>query len=74
MEDIHKFRPWRDWAQAGSGGALLPTASAVEWFMRRHRQRLITEGVLLPRRGPGGSLIDLERFGDVALRIVREAA
>jgi hypothetical protein len=72
MENLRKFRPWREWVREGRGGALLATPGAVEWFVRQHRARLVAEGVLLQRRGRGGHLVDAERFGEVALQIARE--
>ena len=53
------------------GGALFRTRASVDWLIKKHRHELIAAGVLLPGKGRAGSLVDGERFGAVALEIVR---
>jgi len=51
--------------------ALFPNLTSVVWFIKMHRNELVERGVLLRGRGRAGSLVDGERFGHVALEIVR---
>jgi hypothetical protein len=52
-------------------GAVFPTRSSVDWFVKRHRRELIAAGVLISGRGRAGSLVHGERFGPVAVAVVR---
>lgn len=62
-----------DW-HALHGVEVFSTRSALEWFVRRHRDELIREDVYLPRKGRAGSLVDSARFGRVAREILRREA
>lgn len=68
--EIARFRGRFAWRR-DHGGDLFPSDASLEWFIRRHRDRLIASGQLLLRHGRGGNLVG-PRFGDVALEIMRE--
>jgi hypothetical protein len=59
-----------DW-HASNVGAVFPTRSSVDWFVKQHRRELVEQGVLIPGRGRAGSVVHAELFGPVALAIVR---
>jgi hypothetical protein len=70
-ESLSDFRPWTEWLLEGRGGAVLSSPGAVQWFCRKHRQRLVDSGQLILRSGPGGHYVG-PRFSQVVLEILRE--
>lgn len=66
---VADFRKARDWV-AESGGDIFPTYRSFHEFVRKHRDELLQSGELLPRLGPGGSLVG-PNIGKVALGILQ---
>lgn len=66
---LSDFTPWRHWV-ADAGGEVFKTHSAFEWFVRRHRARLVESGQFIQRSGSTGGLVgpDIDR---VVLEILR---
>jgi len=69
-ERLADFKPWRVWV-ADDASPVFRTFSSFEWFVRCHRDRLVESGQLIPRSGPGGSLVG-PRIDYVVLEIMRE--
>jgi len=69
-EKLSDYTPWREWV-ADDAGNVFKTFAAFEWFVRRHRDRLIESGQFIPRSGPGGSLVG-PNIDRVVLQILRE--
>ena len=69
-ERLTDFHTLRDWVDA-HGGAIFPTFSSAEWFIRTHRPRLVESGQLILRKGSAGSLVG-PGFERVVLDILRE--
>ena len=70
-ESLADFKPWPAWLLAGEGGKVLPSPGALQWFVRKHRKRLVESGQLILRSGPGGHYVGPD-FGSVVLEILRE--
>jgi len=70
VERVADFMPSRAWV-ADRGGHAFSTFSAFDWFIRRHRDRLIQSGQLIVRRGSAGNLVG-PRFDAEVLAILRE--
>lgn len=64
------WRPWRDWV-ATDGNTLFCSAASFEWFLRRHKVKLIEAGVLIVRQGRGGAIVGPGIDG-VVLDILRQ--
>ncbi len=47
------------------------TGSSIDWIVKHHRTELIEMGVLITRRGRGGSLVDVARFGGALTAILK---
>lgn len=60
----------REWVKT-RGGQIFPTFSATEWFIRRHRPRLVASGQFIVRKGSAGSVVG-PAFDAVVLAILRE--
>ena len=60
----------RAWVKT-RGGQVFPTFAAAEWFIRRHRVRLVESGQFIIRKGSAGSLVG-PGFDRVVLEIMRE--
>ena len=69
MSILNEFVPITRWVES-QGGYVFPTKSSTEWFIRTHKDELIESGVLILRRGSGGSLIG-PRFGEVSIAIMQ---
>ena len=69
-ECIGDFKPWPEWLMAGEGGAVFRSPGSINWFIRKHRQRLVESGQLILRSGPGGHYVG-PRFGAIVLEILR---
>ena len=70
-EGLGDYKPWPEWLLAGQGGNVLRSPGALQWFVRKHRKRLVESGQLILRAGPGGHFCG-PRFGDEVLKILRE--
>ena len=73
MSEHDRVSDWitiRAWVKQ-RGGKAFPTFASVEWFIRRHRQRLIESGQFIIRKGSAGSLVG-PGFDRVVLEIMRE--
>lgn len=73
MTEHDRLSDWttaRDWVKQ-EGGKVFPTFASLEWFIRRHRQRIIESGQLIVRKGSAGSLVG-PGFARVVLEIMRE--
>lgn len=44
----------------------------LDWFLRKHKTRLVDAGALLLRRGPGGNLVDPNAMDQLISDILRE--
>jgi hypothetical protein len=55
-------------------GKVFETHSAVDWFIKQHRRELIEEGALITRAGRSGSLISIEVFPQVVIKILKRRA
>lgn len=66
ITDFQKLRNW----QKHHGGELFETLASLEWFIRKHRSRLISSGEFIPQRGAKGSLIG-RGFEGVVVQIIR---
>lgn len=51
--DLMTVKAWRQ----ARGSHLFKSDSSLEWFIRQHRERLVSEGALIPRFGSRGSLV-----------------
>jgi hypothetical protein len=69
-ERVADFTPFKDWV-IDCGGKTFQTHSAAEWFIRRHRARLVQSGQLIVRKGQAGSLVG-PQFDSVVLAILRD--
>jgi len=68
---LESFRKAGDWV-GKSGGDVFPTLASFHWFVRRHREELVSSQQYLPRKGSAGALVG-PRFEDVVIAIlVRE--
>ncbi len=69
-ERLLSFRPAREFIALDAPN-VFPTQSSFEWFVRKHRARLVESGQLIVRTGSAGNLVgpDIER---VVLEILRE--
>jgi hypothetical protein len=50
------------------------TRSALDWFIRHHREELVERDALIPRAGRNGSLISTEIFPKAVLDILKREA
>ena len=73
QDTLADFMPWPQWVEAGHGGEVIKTHGQALWTIRKFSKKLIASGQLIPRRGPGGSLVG-SRFGEVVLEALREDA
>lgn len=69
-ERLSDFLPWPDWLMQ-EGGSIMASPGALQWFIRKHRQRLVDSGKLILRSGPGGHFVHRD-FGSIVLEILRE--
>lgn len=69
-ERLSDFLPWPDWLMR-EGAAIMASPGALQWFVRKHRRRLVDSGKLILRGGPGGHYVHRD-FGVVVLQILRE--
>jgi len=69
-ERLSDFQTWPDWLMQ-EGGDILHSPGALQWFIRKHRKRLVDSGQLILRSGPGGHFVG-PRFGSLVLEILRE--
>ena len=77
MTTLTGFITLRAWVEAGRGSPVFRRYDQVDWFIRRHRQELISTGTIIPGSGARPSLVQIEAdaFGQAVLRILhREAA
>lgn len=69
-EHLSNWKPVREWVK-NCGGRAFSTFAATEWFIRRHRARLVESGQFIIRKGSAGSLVG-PGFDRVVLDILRE--
>ena len=75
-EELHKedrlsdYQPHLAWLEKNRGG-FFNSPGSLQWFLRQHRKELVQQGALVIRLGPGGHWLHGQRFGDVALQILR---
>lgn len=69
-ERVADWIPVRAWV-ADRGGKLFNTFASFEWFIRKHRPRLVKSGQFIIRKGSAGSLVG-PGFDRVVLEIMRE--
>lgn len=69
-EKLSDFVPSRDWV-VDHGGALFQTFSSFEFFVRKHRKRLVDSGQLILGGGRARNLIG-PGMASVVLEIIRE--
>jgi hypothetical protein len=67
-----QFRRVDNWLRDNSSD-LFETRGSVDWFTRKHRERLIASGQFIPRRGPAGNLLGPD-FENVAVEILKSEA
>jgi hypothetical protein len=61
-----------DW-QEKHGGAVFPTYSSLDFFLRKHRKEMIERGALITRKGRAGTLV-APTFGKIAVEILHREA
>jgi hypothetical protein len=69
LDSLDKWYPWREWVDS-KGSAIFRTHGAFDWFLRKHKEELINEGVFIVRVGQAGSLIH-EDVGKAIIRILK---
>jgi hypothetical protein len=69
LSDLKPLRTWQS-THAAQGGEVFKTFASLEWFVRQHRDHLITHGALIPQRGARGSMVTPE-FEKIALELLR---
>lgn len=71
-EGLAGWRIWRDWRKAFAAH-LFPTDASLEWWIRKHRDKLIASGQFIPRLGRGGSIVGPD-IDNVVIGIMRGEA
>ena len=68
---LRELVPLREWQanHVAAGGQVFRTFASLEWFVRRHREPLVSRGALIPQRGSRGSLVT-PAFDSVVLEIL----
>ena len=75
MSTLNSLRTVKTWhtEHVSSGGAVFPTYSSLQWFIRIHRDRLLQSGEFFPGRGGRISLIG-PGFDSAVLAIIRDSS
>jgi hypothetical protein len=71
--DLQQYLPTGDWLDHHANPFFL-TRSALDWFIRHHREELVECGALITRAGRNGSLLHRERFPQAVVDIHRREA
>jgi hypothetical protein len=71
--DLQQYLQVGDWLDHHPN-PFFPTRSALDWFIKNHREELIACDALIPRAGRNGSLLDRERFPQAVVDIHRREA
>ncbi len=69
-ERLSDFKPWPKWLME-EGGDVMRSPGSLQWFIRKHRKRLVDSGQLILRSGPGGHFVG-PRFGSIVIELLRE--
>ena len=73
MANLAGYTSVGDWLDRHAG-PFFETRSALDWFIKRHREELIELGALIPRAGRSGSLVSTEEFPKAVITILKREA
>jgi hypothetical protein len=73
MADLQQYVGVGDWLDRHVN-PFFETRSALDWFIKRHREELIERDALIPRAGRSGSLLHTEKFPKAVVSILKRQA
>lgn len=73
MSALARYQTLREWVDAGQGAPAFERYDQISWFIRNHREELISSGTFIPGRGTRPSLVT-GQFAQVIARILKREA
>ena len=70
--DLSAFIPWGDFLETPQFQRIEKYVGSLQWWARKHRARLVKEGALWPKQGPGGFLVHPDNMERVGTAIIRD--